>query len=41
MKNEKIFITGGADFLGKNLVNNLYKDSEITVYSRDNANTTK
>jgi len=37
MKNEKIFTTGAADFLGKNLVNNLDKDSEITVYSRNNA----
>jgi UDP-glucose 4-epimerase len=35
MKNEKIFITGGAGFLGKNLVNKLHKDNEITVYSRD------
>lgn len=37
MKNERIFITGGAGFLGKNLVKRLHKDNEITVYSRDEA----
>jgi UDP-glucose 4-epimerase len=37
MKNEKIFITGGAGFLGKNLINKLHKDNEITVFSRDEA----
>lgn len=35
MKNEKIFITGGAGFLGRNLIQNLHKENEITVYSRD------
>jgi len=37
MKNEKIFFTGGAGYLGKNLVKHLYADNEITVYSRDEA----
>lgn len=37
MKNKKIFITGGAGFLGKNLINYFYKNNDITVYSRDEA----
>lgn len=37
MKNEKIFITGGAGFLGKHIVDKLYNDNEITVFSRDEA----
>lgn len=35
MKNEKIFITGGAGFLGRELVKRYYNDNEITIFSRD------
>lgn len=37
MKNKKIFITGGAGYLGRNLVKRYYDNNEITVYSRDEA----
>lgn len=37
MKNEKIFITGGAGYLGRNLIERLHLENEITVYSRDEA----
>jgi len=37
MKNEKIFITGGAGFLGKNIIKRFYDDNEIIIFSRDEA----
>lgn len=37
MKNKKIFITGGAGYLGRNLVKRYYDNNEITIYSRDEA----
>jgi UDP-N-acetylglucosamine 4,6-dehydratase/5-epimerase len=37
LSDEKIFITGGAGYLGMNLVKRYYKDNEITVFSRDEA----
>lgn len=37
MKGKKIFITGGAGYLGRNLVKRYYNGNQITVYSRDEA----
>lgn len=37
MINKNIFITGGAGFLGKNIIKRLYNNNHITVYSRDEA----
>lgn len=37
MNNEKIFITGGAGYLGSNIIKKFYDNNEITVYSRDEA----
>ncbi|NPV50433.1 MAG: SDR family oxidoreductase [Candidatus Methanofastidiosum sp.] len=31
MKNKKIVVTGGAGFIGSNIVHSIYKDNEVTV----------
>jgi UDP-glucose 4-epimerase len=37
ISDEKILITGGAGYLGKHLIERLYSNNEITIYSRDEA----
>jgi len=37
MKNKKIFITGGAGFLGKHIIKRYYSNNDITIFSRDEA----
>lgn len=37
IKNKKIFITGGAGYLGKELIKHFYSENQITIYSRDEA----
>ena len=35
MKHKRIFITGGAGFLGRSIIKRYYDNNEITVFSRD------
>jgi UDP-glucose 4-epimerase len=37
IKNKRIFITGGAGYLGRNIVKRYYEENDITIYSRDEA----
>ena len=36
-KDKRIFITGGTGFLGRSLIERLYLDNELIIYSRDEA----
>jgi len=37
IKNKRIFITGGAGYLGKNIIERYHEHNDITIYSRDEA----
>jgi len=37
LSNKRIFITGGAGYLGRAIIKKLYQDNQIVVYSRDEA----
>ena len=37
IKNQRIFITGGAGYLGKKIIERYYEKNEITIFSRDEA----
>lgn len=37
INNKRIFITGGAGYLGRNIIKKYYNNNEITIYSRDEA----
>lgn len=37
MNDKRIFITGGAGYLGTNIIKRYYENNEITIYSRDEA----
>jgi UDP-N-acetylglucosamine 4,6-dehydratase len=34
MENKRIFITGGAGFLGRNIIKRYYDKNEITIFSK-------
>ena len=37
IKNQRIFITGGAGYLGKKIIERYYEKNDITIFSRDEA----